>query len=142
MATNIDSMPVNEKPDRTNYDIWSLKVKFLINNRDMMEFLTTFMFAAAEQDEHGNVVSASEQHKEKLKAYQTPFKRDLSACYSLLSCMHNNLLREFEGCLIAKDMLDCLKIRFSQISTIRLRTLCLKWMQFQLDTGQLMTEQL
>jgi len=48
MATNIGSMPVNEKLDETHYDLWSLKVQFLLNNRDMMEFLTTFMFAAAE----------------------------------------------------------------------------------------------
>ena len=76
MATNIGSMLVNEKLDETNYDIWSLKVQFLLNNRDMVEFLTAFMFAPAEGDEHGNVVTASEQYKEKLKAYQTRFKRD------------------------------------------------------------------
>ena len=121
MATNIGSMPVHEKLDETNYDLWSLKVQFLLNNKDMVEFLTTFMFAPPEWDEHENVVSASEQHKEKLKAYQTRFKRDRSAFYILLSCMHNNLLGEFEGSPTNKDMWDRLKIQFGQISATRLQ---------------------
>jgi len=37
----------------------------------MVEFLTASMFAPAERDEHGNDVTASEQHQEKLKVYQT-----------------------------------------------------------------------
>jgi len=68
MAGNISSMPVHEKLDETNYDLWSLKVQFLLNNGDMVELLTASMFAPAERDEHGNVVTASEQYKEKLKA--------------------------------------------------------------------------
>jgi len=78
-----------------------------------VEFLTAFMVAPAERDEHGNVLTTSEQYKEKLKAYQTRFKRDRFACYILLSCTHNNLLGEFEGCPTAKDMWDHLKIQFS-----------------------------
>jgi len=52
-------MPVNEKMDGTNYDIWSLNVQFLLNNGDMVEFLTASIFAPAEQDEHGNDVTTS-----------------------------------------------------------------------------------
>jgi len=76
----------------------------------MVEFLTAFMFAPAERDEHENVVTASEQYKEKLKAYQTRFKRDRSAWYIMLSCMQKNLIGEFVGCPTAKDMWDHLKI--------------------------------
>ena len=39
MATNIGSMLVNEKLDETNYDLWSLKVQFLLNNGDMVEYV-------------------------------------------------------------------------------------------------------
>ena len=53
-----------------------------------------------------------------------------------------DLLGEFERCPIAKDIWDRLKIRFSQTSATRLRTLCLKWMQFQLDAGRPVIEQL
>ena len=70
-ATNISSMPVNEKLDGTDYDIWSLKVQFNLNNGDMVEFLRASLFAPAERDEHGNDVIASEQCKKKLKVYQT-----------------------------------------------------------------------
>ena len=142
MATNIVSMPFNETLDGTNYDLWSLKVQFLLNNGDMEEFLTASMFPLAERNEHGNDVTASEQYKEKLKAYQTWLKRDRSARYTLLSCMHDDLLGEFEGCPTAKDMWHRLKIRFSQTFATRLCTLRLKWMQFQLDAGRPITGQL
>jgi len=108
----------------------------------MVEFLTASMFALAERDGHGNDVTASEQYQEKLKAYKTWFKRDRFARYTLLSCMHDDLLVEFEGCPTAKDMWDRLKIPFDQTSATRLPTLRLKGMQFQLDAGRRMTEQL
>ena len=60
MATNFGSMPVNEKLDGTNYDLWSLKVQFLLNNGDMVEFLTSCMLPPTERDEHGDNVTASE----------------------------------------------------------------------------------
>jgi len=41
-------MPINEKLDATNYDLWSLKVQFLLNNGDMVEFLTASMFSPTE----------------------------------------------------------------------------------------------
>jgi len=56
--------------------------------------------------------------------------------------MHDDLLGEFESCPTAKDMWDFLRIRFGQTSARRLRTLRLKWMQFQLDAGRPLTEQL
>ena len=108
----------------------------------MVEFLTASMFTPAEWDEYGNDVTTSEQYQEKLKVYQTWFKRDQSARYTLWSCMHDDLFREFDGCPTAKDMWDSLKIRFDQTSAIRLRILRLKQMQFQLDAGRPMTEQL
>jgi len=42
----------------------------------MVEFLTASMLAPTEGAEHGNDVTASQQYQEKLKAYQTWFKRD------------------------------------------------------------------
>ena len=56
--------------------------------------------------------------------------------------MHNGALGEFEGCPTAKDMWDRLKIQFGQTSATRLCALRLKWMQFRLDGGRPMTEQL
>ena len=56
--------------------------------------------------------------------------------------MHDDLLGEFEGSPTAKDIWDRLKIRFSQTSATRLCTSRLKWMQFHLDAGRPMIEQL
>jgi len=62
----------------------------------MAEFLTASMSASAKWNEHGKDVTAGEQYHEKLKAYQTWFKRDQYARCALLSCMHDDLLGEFE----------------------------------------------
>jgi len=113
-----------------------------LNSGDMAEFLTASVFVLAELNEHGKGVIASKQYQEKLKAYKTWFKRDRYARYGSSSCMHDDLLGEFERCPTAKDMWDQLKIRFDQTSVTRLRTLRLKWMQFQLNAGRPMTEQL
>jgi len=71
MATNIVSVPVKEKLDETNYNLWSLKVQFFVNNEDMGEFLTATMSALADRNEHGKDVTTCEHYHEKLKAYQT-----------------------------------------------------------------------
>ena len=60
MATNIISMPFNKKLGGTNYDIWSLKVPFFLNNGDIVEFLIASIFAPAERDEHGIDVTTSD----------------------------------------------------------------------------------
>jgi len=46
-----------------------LKVQFLLNNGDMVEFLTTTMSTSADKDEQDKDVSVSEQNQEKLKEY-------------------------------------------------------------------------
>ena len=120
METNIGSMPANEKLDGTNYNLWNLKVQFLLNNGDMVEFLTASMSTSAEWHEHGKEVTIGEQYQEKLKAYQNWFKSDRSTRYILFSCMHDDLSTEFEHCPTAKDMWGRLKIWFSKTSTTRL----------------------
>jgi len=78
----------------------------------MVEFLTATIYALVDKDECGKDVIALEEYQEKLKAYQAWFKRDWFACYTLLSCMHDDLLGEFEHYPTAKYMWDRLKIRF------------------------------
>ena len=60
----------------------------------------------------------------------------------MLYFMHDDLIGEFELCPTAKDMWDQLKIRFGQTSETRLRTLQLKWIQYQMDSSRTMTEHL
>ena len=56
--------------------------------------------------------------------------------------MYDDLLEEFELCSTAKDMWDQLKIRFGQTPATKLRTLCLKWLEFKLNASWPMTKQL
>jgi len=60
--------------------------------------------------------------------------KDPKACLTILYCMHDDLIGEFEACLTAKDMGDKIKIQFSQTSTTRLRTLHLKRMHYDMDS--------
>jgi len=76
----------------------------------------------------------------KLRAYQTWFKRGNSARYTLLSCMRDDLLGEFERFPIAKDMWTHLKIRFNQTFATRLCTLQLKWMHYTIDSSRSISE--
>jgi len=41
----IGGMPANEKLDGANYDIWSLKVQFFLNDEDVIDLSTCSMLA-------------------------------------------------------------------------------------------------
>ena len=82
MTTNIGSIPVDEKLDWTNFDIWSLKIQFLLNNGDILELLMATMSASVGTDERGKDVIASEEYQEELKAYQPSLKGSVSTLHS------------------------------------------------------------
>jgi len=100
------------------------------------------MTAPAEKDEQGRDITATEQYKENLKVYQAWFKRDRSTRYTILPCVQDDLLGEFECFPTAKDMWTHLKVRFGQTSATRLRTLQLKWMQYTIDSNRSISEHL
>ena len=60
----------------------------------------------------------------------------------MLYSMHNDLIREFEACLTAKDMWDNLRVRFSQTSDTRFRPLHLKWMWYETDSTRITAKHL
>ena len=101
----------------------------------MLDLLTTSMPALADKDGQGKDISASGHHKENVKAYDAWFKRDRSTCYTMLCCMYDDLLWEFERFPTTKDMWAEPKIRFNRTSATRLRTLQLKWMQYTIDSS-------
>ena len=70
----------------------------------MAQFLPASICAPADKDEHDKDVTAIEQYQEKLKTYQVWFKRDRFARYTLLSCMRDDLLREFKHSPTDKDL--------------------------------------
>ena len=59
------------------------------------------------------------QYQESLLDYQKWSNKDCRACFTMLYCMHDGPIGEFEGCPTTKDMWDKLKIRFGQTSTTR-----------------------
>jgi len=70
----------------------------------MLDLLTTSMSIVEDKAEQGRDITASEQCKENLKAYQAWFKRNRSTRDALLSCIHDDLLGEFEHYHTAKDI--------------------------------------
>jgi len=100
----IVGMSTNEKLDEANYDLLHLKGQSLLHDGDKLELFVAFMFALPEKDEHGKDITNSEQYQERIKACQAWFKRDLLACYIMLSCMPNDLVGEVECCPTTKYM--------------------------------------
>jgi len=92
----------------------------------MLDLLTSSITASAEKEEQGRDTIATKQYKENLKAYQAWYKRDRSARYTMLCCMQDDLLGEFERFSTAEDMWTQCKVRFEQTSATRLHTLQLK----------------
>jgi len=82
------------------------------------------------------------QYQESLLAYQELSKKDHRACFTMLYCMHDYLIREFDACPKAKNMWDQLKIHFGYIFERRLCTLLLKWMQLNIDSSRALTDHL
>jgi len=47
----IGTISSNEKLDDMNYDIWHLKVQFILNESDILDLLTTSMPTPTKKDE-------------------------------------------------------------------------------------------
>ena len=62
----------------------------------MLDLLTISILALADKAEQGKHITATDSYKENLKIYHAWFKMDRFACYTMLSCMHDDLLGEFE----------------------------------------------
>ena len=88
-----------EKLDGENYNIWHRKIQYVLN----------------------------EQHQRDLAAYESWHKKDLCACFTMLSSVHNDLIGEFEQYTTAQDMWKALKLRYGGTSATRLRGLTMKF---------------
>ena len=117
-----------------NYDIWHRKVQYLLNEKEVLETITNAMVLP----EQGNTT----QHHRDQAAYDSWFHKDYSARYTMLACMHDDLIKEFEVFPIAKEMWDQLKISFGSTTATRLRALTLKFNQYMMDPKHSMTRHL
>ncbi|GAV71141.1 UBN2_3 domain-containing protein [Cephalotus follicularis] len=87
-----------EKLTGINYDIWHKKITFLPNEQELYEHLTT----AVTRPPEGNTA----QHCRDLEIFDAWSKKDRCTPFTLLSCMHDNLIGAYEHCDTAKAMWD------------------------------------
>ena len=117
-----------------NYDIWHRKIRYFLNEQELLETLSSKMT----RPEDGNKA----QHRRDLETYQSWFKKDQSMRFTMLRSMHDGLIGEYEAFQNAKDMWDQLKFDFGGTSTTRLRSLVLKFEVYCKDPKHTMTEHL
>ncbi|KAL0297952.1 UNVERIFIED_CONTAM: hypothetical protein Sangu_2462900 [Sesamum angustifolium] len=67
------------------------------------------------------------QYRLELDAYNKWLEQDMSARFTMLSCMHDNLIREYEKYPTAKELWEVLKVAYGSTSTTRLRALNLRY---------------
>ncbi|KAL0396347.1 UNVERIFIED_CONTAM: hypothetical protein Scaly_0083100 [Sesamum calycinum] len=65
------------------------------------------------------------QYRRELDAYNKWLEQDMSARFTMLSCMHDNLIREYEKYPTAKEFWEVLKVAYGSTSATRLRALTL-----------------
>ncbi|KAL3534342.1 hypothetical protein ACH5RR_002803 [Cinchona calisaya] len=92
----IADLKKGEKMNGTNYDIWLRKVMYFLNKQELLDHLTNSMIPP----EAGNTA----QYRRDLEAFEAYKKRDRSVHFTLLSCMHDDLIGEFEPFPTAKEI--------------------------------------
>ena len=109
--------------------MWHQKIQHLLNDKDLLQHLTVAKVPLLGKDIDGKLIDTTTvQYQESVKVYKYWSNKDRKSCFTMLYCMHDDLIREFEACPTAKDMWDKLRVRFGQTSATRFHTLHLKWM--------------
>ncbi|CAA7045970.1 unnamed protein product [Microthlaspi erraticum] len=104
-----------DKLDGDNYDIWYRKVQYVLEEQEVKETLLHLM----EEPEQGN----TPQHVRDQEAYNVWKRKNSIARITLLSCMQDDLMCEFEEYETAKGMWEALKEKFGATSATKLRRL-------------------
>ncbi|KAL0329258.1 UNVERIFIED_CONTAM: hypothetical protein Sradi_4912500 [Sesamum radiatum] len=73
------------------------------------------------------------QYLHELNAYNKWLEQDMSARFTMLSYMHDNLIHEYEKYPMAKELWEVLKVAYGSTSATRLRALTIKFNQYVLD---------
>ena len=74
-------MSTNGKLDESNYDMWRPKIQFFLNEREMLQHLTTTMSVPATKDKDNKDITSTEEYQATLVAYQEWCKKDCKAYY-------------------------------------------------------------
>ncbi|KAL0298224.1 UNVERIFIED_CONTAM: Copia protein [Sesamum calycinum] len=123
--SNGDRLAFNElhgscKLDGQNYAMWHRQIQYFLHHKKILDHLTT---STAEPIETENGQTA--QYRRELDAYNKWLEQDMSARFIMLSCMHDNLIREYEKYPTAKEFWEVLKVAYGSTSATRLRALTL-----------------
>ncbi|XP_070005383.1 uncharacterized protein [Nicotiana sylvestris] len=94
-----------------NYETWSLKVQYVLEEQEALEAINNVM----NEHEEGNTA----QHRHKREAYDSWKKKNSIARIKLLSTLDDDILREFKDHQRAMDLWNALRKRFGTCSTAR-----------------------
>ena len=70
--------------------MWHRKIQYQLNEQDVLETLTNTQLEEENSTQHHCVI----------EAYNFSVKKNCCTCFTTLSIMHNDLLKEFENCPI------------------------------------------
>ncbi|KAL0316519.1 UNVERIFIED_CONTAM: Retrovirus-related Pol polyprotein from transposon TNT 1-94 [Sesamum radiatum] len=124
------------KLDGQNYVMWHRQIQYFLHHKKILDHLTT---STAEPIGPENGQTA--QYRRELDAYNKWLEQDMSARFIMLSCMHDNLIREYEN-PTAKELWEVLKVAYGSTSASRLRALTLRFNQYVLDPKHSMIQYL
>ncbi|KAG8371084.1 hypothetical protein BUALT_Bualt13G0050100 [Buddleja alternifolia] len=101
------------------------KNSILLHKEKTLDHLTNVMSMPENKD--------TAQSFRDMDAYKKWLDQDKSARFAMLSCMHDNLICEFEKYSTAKELWEVLQVMYGSTSATRLRALTLKSNQYVLD---------
>ena len=108
-----------EKLNGDNFEIWSMKIQYVLEEQEVLEVLTMSM----DEPEEGTTA----QHRRDREAYEAWKKKNSTARITLLSSMDNDIMKEFRKYDLAKDMWSTLAEKFGNTSITKLRSLTIKF---------------
>ena len=85
-----------EKLNGDNYEIWSMKIQYVLEEQEALEVLNIVL----DEPEAGNTA----QHKRDREAYEAWKLKNSLTRITLLSSMENDIMREFRSYDLAMDM--------------------------------------
>ena len=121
-----------EKLNGDNYNIWAMKIQYVVEEQEALEVLNQIMQEPNEPEE-GNTI----QYRQNLEAYAA-WKKNCMTHITLLSSMENDIMREFSHFITIKDMCEALQARFGGTSTTILRQLTICFDTYKMPQGQSM----
>ncbi|GAV62801.1 UBN2_2 domain-containing protein, partial [Cephalotus follicularis] len=120
--TIVADLNKGEKLNGENFEIWQIwhqKVQYILEEQEVLETINHTMA----EPEYGT----SAQHKRDHEADQSWKKKNSIARITLLSCMQDDLMCEFEGFKTAEEMWVALKDKFGCVSATKLRRMTIKF---------------